>query len=445
MSELQAATSICKLLQDSGFQAVFAGGYVRDSILGIKSNDIDIATSAPSDKVIKIMTDFNIQTKLVGESFSVCLVRKDGYLFEVATFRKDIKCDGRHPTSIEFASMEEDAKRRDFTINAVFFDPVAETYYDFVGGLKDIKRKNLRFVGNAVERITEDYIRVLRFLRFYSKGFLPDEDTTKIVNTLSVNLPFYVAPERISKEIMEKLLCNNFEVSFMFEILDKKLPKLFETLFPEVIATKGVQQNPLYHPEGDVYEHTMLVVNNLSFFGSSPLLILAGLYHDVGKKTTTKIVDDVITSHGHEKESSEMAKDFLERNRFSKDDISYICGIIENHMKLHQKGMKDSTLRKLMAEPFFGDLMFHIYADIISSNSDVSLFEEYSERVRQIRRNNEKILPEPIINGGVLIKMGLTPSSIFKEILKDVYDLQLEGKITSLEEGKEEVRRRLLC
>lgn len=431
----EAAKYICSLLQKANFQAVFAGGCVRDSFLGEKYNDIDIATSATADEVVEIMLINKLKVKIVGEAFSVCLVRYKKYEFEVATFRRDIGCDGRHPSSIIYSSMKEDALRRDFTINAIFYDPIKNQFFDFVGGIKDIQDKKLRFVGDAEKRIKEDYIRILRFVRFWNKGFSPDTKTIKIVNDLSNKLPLFVSPDRISKEIITKLFSSIHDVPCMFHIMNENLPNLFAVLFPEVFYTKGIKQNPEHHPEGDVFEHTMELIKNICCFDVSPLTVLAGLYHDTGKAYTTIEVDGVIKSPKHEKESVRLAKDFMKRNRFSEKDISYVCGIIEDHMKFHFSGMKVSTIRKLMAKDYFEDLLIHVYADCVASKGNTKVIEEYSKIIEEIKKNNNEVLPSPIITGNILIDIGYKPGPAFKPIIEEMYDLQLEGLFSSLSEG----------
>lgn len=435
LKELESAIYICSLLQNSGFQAVFAGGCVRDTLLGKTYNDIDIATSANAEEVVKIMLENELKVKVVGEAFSVCLVRHEKYEFEIATFRRDIGCDGRHPSSIVYSSMKEDAMRRDFTINAVFYDPIKNQYFDFVGGIKDIEENKLRFVGKAEERIKEDYIRILRFIRFWAKGFIPDEETIKIVNDLSYNLSSYVSPERISKELMEKIFSMKYDISFIFRTMNISLPNLFETLFPEVWDTKGVKQNPEYHPEGDVFKHTMEMIENLSMFDVNKLTILAGLYHDVGKVSTTEVIDGVIRSPKHEKISAELAENFMRKNRFSEKEIAYVCGIIENHMKFHYRGMRISTIRKLMAKDYFEDLIIHVYSDCMASSENIQVFEEYSALIREIKEHDKVALPPAIITGNVLIDNGFKSGPAFKPIIEEMYDLQLEGTFSSIEEG----------
>lgn len=481
LNHKESAIYICSLLQNNGFQAVFTGGCVRDTLMGKPYNDIDIATSAIADEVVKVMLDNELKVKVVGEAFSVCLVRHGKYEFEVATFRRDIGCDGRHPSSIVYSSMKEDAMRRDFTINAVFYDPIKNQYFDFVGGIKDIQEEKLRFVGKAEERIKEDYIRILRFIRFWAKGFIPDEETIKIVNNLSYNLSSYVSPERISKELMDKLFSMKYDISFIFKTMNEYLPNLFESLFPEVWDTKGVKQNPEYHPEGykvrkimeddvfiingrkarlgpeisldpknkehfdsdkyyistegDVFNHTMKIVETLSMFDVNKLTILAGLYHDVGKVSTTVEIDGVIRSPKHEKISAELAENFMRKNRFSEKEIAYVCGIIENHMKFHYRGMRISTIRKLMAKDYFEDLMIHVYSDCMSSSENIQVFEEYSALIREIKEHDKVALPPAIITGNVLIDNGFKAGPAFKSIIEEMYDLQLEGAFSSIEEG----------
>jgi poly(A) polymerase len=319
-NEFLSAIKICKLLQDNGYEAVIAGGCIRDMIRHKPFKDIDIATNADLDYLLPLLNANHIQTKYVGKAFGVTLAKTDGYEFEIARFRKDIDCDGRHPDKVEFCSMKEDALRRDFTINAVFYDPIAEEYRDYVGGMEDILNKRLRFVGNPEDRIREDYLRILRYVRFAGQGYKPAKEEKQIVERMAKDLLDYVSPERIRIELMDKIF-PSMKSNKLFSLF----PNVFETLFPDLYKLKTISQNPLWHPEGNVYIHTMLVLNNLTNSSlCNPLLILAAIFHDFGKLTTTELKDDGYHAFGHELVSADMAKEWMTRFKFSNEHIEYV-------------------------------------------------------------------------------------------------------------------------
>lgn len=427
LGEYIQASSICNILQQDGFEAVLAGGCVRDILNNVEFNDIDIATNATPEQVIVSLSIF--KAKKVGDAFGVVLVSVCGYEYEIATFRKDVgKSDGRHPASVEFCSMEEDAKRRDFTINAIFYDPVNKKYYDFVNGISDIENNRLKFVGNAFDRLEEDYLRALRYIRFLCKGFDYNEEELKIVNEA---LP--IVYEKISKEriVLELKKMTNFFTPIMLISTDK-LSNFIPTFFPDVEKLKGVKQNPIYHPEGDVYIHSMLVFNYLNMKKTSFLCQLAGLFHDTGKAYCSRMENGRIISHEHEKKSTEIVEKWMKEYKFSNSDIEYVKGIVSNHMKFHQAGMSNATLRKLMVKPFFNDLIMHIEADIKCGSKKFDVINEYKSRLGGMQENT---LPAKIFTGNDLICMGFAPSPLFGAIISNMYDAQLNGKFNNKEEA----------
>ena len=424
------ASSICYMLQMNGFEAVLAGGCVRDMLNNVEFNDIDIATNATPDEVINSLSIF--ETKKVGKSFGVVLVRADDYEYEIATFRKDIgKSDGRHPANVEFCSMEEDAKRRDFTINAVFYDPVNKKHYDFVNGIADIKSHTLRFVGNAKERLEEDYLRALRYVRFRCKGYFVCKDELDIVNNSLSIVKEKISEERIILELKKIFAIGSFSSVYEF-IFENGFTYFFPIFFPDVEALKGVEQHHFYHPEGDAYVHTILVWNHLNMKNRSFLCQIAGLFHDTGKAYCSKMENGRIISHGHEKESTEIVKEWMREYKFSNDDIEYVTGIVSNHMKFHQSGMSNATLRKLMDKPFFDDLIYHIEADIACGSKKFDVLEEYKSRIEQLKENQ---LPDKLFTGKDLIQLGMKPSEKFGTIIKEMFDAQLNGEFNTKEEA----------
>lgn len=428
--DFRYARTICRLIQNNNYKAVFAGGVVRDIIQEVQYNDIDIATDCPYNKLLDILKFFNdAKIKEVGKAFGVVLITIDGFDFEIARFRSDFNCDGRHPKSIQFCSMEEDAKRRDFTMNAVFYDPISEEFYDFVGGIDDIKNRKLKFVGNAEDRIREDYFRILRYLRFLTKNYEFDPKELQTVDKMSKDLFAYVAPERIQIELMEKLLKCNMDNLILVLVM---LPTLFKALFSDIEMLLNTSQDQKWHPEGSALIHTFCILQNLYYSEASPHLLLAGLFHDTGKATTTEICNGKITSHGHEKESERIVRSWMSQMKFSNDDIEYVCGLVSDHMKLHQKGMSKSTLRKLMAKQYFNDLLLLNKCDILASNNNFEVYDEYISRIKEI---NENTLPQRLVTGNDLISIGLKPGENFGKILNFLFDLQLEGKFSTKEDG----------
>lgn len=429
--DFRYARTICRLIQNHNYKAVFAGGAVRDMIQEVQYNDIDIATDCPYDKLLEILKFFNdAKIKEVGKAFGVVLITIDEFDFEIARFRTDMQCDCRHPESVQFCSMEEDAKRRDFTMNAVFYNPISEEFYDFVGGIEDIKNRKLKFVGNAEDRIHEDYFRILRYLRFLTKDYEFATEELQIVDKMSKDLFTYVAPERIQIELMDKLFKCDMDNLILVLVM---LPTLFKVLFPDVEALLNTPQDPKWHPEGSVLVHTFCILQNLYHSDASPRLLLAGFFHDTGKAISTKILPDGrIVSRGHENESEKITRGWMTQMKFSNDDIEYVCGLVSDHMKLHYEGMCKSTLRKLMAKPYFNDLLLLNKCDILASSNNFEVHNYYVSRIEEI---NETKLPDRLVTGNDLISMGLKPSDQFGIILSFLFDAQLEGKFFTKETG----------
>jgi poly(A) polymerase len=421
-NEFFAATHVCTLLQDSGYEAVLTGGCVRDRLLNIPFNDIDIATDCPNNELIHILNSNEIATKDVGKAFGVTLAKVSDFKFEIARFRLDNNCDGRHPETVQFCSMEEDARRRDFTINAIFYDPVKDKYHDFVNGVEDLRNKRLRFVGCAENRIKEDYLRILRYVRFVDKGYEPIKEEKKIVERMSKNLLTYISPERIRIELMDKIF-PSMKSSKLFNLF----PNVFDIIFPDLFKLKGVPQSPLWHPEGDVYTHTMLVLDHLlSNKLCAPLIILAAIFHDFGKLTTTEYQNDGYHSFGHELISTDMAKDWMTRLKFSNDHIEYVTWLVKNHMKLHNPGLKKSSLKRLMSDGDIAGLCLLTLVDCLGANGDITEYLKYEDRIKDILSEGTDTRPPPKLTGQDLILAGLKPGPAFKTLLSAAYDHQLE-------------------
>ena len=419
------ATDIVKKLNSAGYNAMFAGGCVRDEIMGIEPDDYDIATDARPDEVMALFG----KTVPVGAQFGVVLVVIDNIPFQVATFRSDGRyIDGRHPENVSLsASAEEDALRRDFTINGLMFDPIAGKLYDYVNGKKDIQSKIIRCIGEPRERFTEDKLRLMRAVRFAARfEYQIEPKTYDAIKELAPTI-LDVSYERIRMELVKIFTGKNAGTGL--QLLHDTW--LLGRVLPEVSAMVGVPQPRDFHPEGGVFTHTKLALDNLT--KPSPALAFAALLHDVGKPLTFKITDR-IRFHGHNKIGAEIANSICTRLRFSNDEREKIVACVENHMTfMNAHRMKESTLKRLVRrETFLDELALH-KADCLASHGKLDnwefcmrKFEEYSE---------EEIKPEPLINGHDLINLGYNPGPIFKEILDAVEEAQLDNQIRRREEA----------
>ena len=421
----ELAVKIVQTLKDAGYQAVFAGGCVRDQLLGIEPNDYDIATSATPDVVESLFPD----TIPLGKAFGVIVVLMEGIEFEIATFRNDGNyTDGRRPDEVKFASMQEDAYRRDLTINGMFYDPVEDKIYDFVEGQEDLKKRSIRLIGNAQDRINEDKLRMLRVLRFAIRfDFSIHLSTYVTVSGMSAEIT-QVSAERISDEFLKILRTRKYRkaLGLLFEA------KFLERFLPEVAALRGVEQPKDYHPEGDVYEHTIKALEALPNDASDEL-VMATLLHDIGKPPT-QTFEDRIRFNEHDSVGARLAQARLKKMKFSTEFIDHVVAMIANHMKFqHVKKMRMSTLKRFMRLPKFEEHLALHKADCISSHGHTDNYEFVLAKTNEFVP--EQIRPTPLATGHDLIQMGLKPGPIFKRWLDEVEDKQLEGEITTREEA----------
>lgn len=431
MEQFEAAKTVCKLIQDKDFKAVFAGGCVRDRLLCKEPHDFDIATSAMPDEVMSIFPG----SREVGKAFGVVLVRFGNYEFEVATFRLDGEyTDGRHPEYIKFTTMAEDASRRDFTVNAMFYDPVSDTTHDFFRGQRDLREGLIRFVDDPVKRVREDKLRMLRFCRFASRpGFWASAAGVMVVKAFAKEI-HNISPERIREELMKML--SGSEPRKMMELLLST--GLLREILPEVAALKGTEQSPIHHPEGDVWEHTVIAMEQLG--DASPLLKLAAMLHDIGKVPCFKVEDGKIKSHGHDKVGAKMADEIMRRLKFSTVEREHVVALVRDHMKVHEvKKMKKSTMKKLLSSSHADDLIKLGKADAFGRHFEDGQGWELLQKF-QDEWEPEEIKPEPLLTGKDLIEMGLRPGPLFGVMLSALQDAQLEERITSKEEALEFVR-----
>lgn len=425
MDKRQAAFAVLTSLKKHGYEAYFAGGSVRDRELGITPKDFDIATSAVPEQIQKLFP----KTIPVGVQFGVILVLEGGHNVEVATFRTEGGyADGRRPDAVKFATLEEDAKRRDFTVNGLYWDGESDGCIDRVGGVEDLKRKVIRCIGEPDVRFNEDHLRMLRAVRFAVQlGFEIEPATFDSVKR-NAKLIEKISPERVRDEL-SKLLTSPAPARGI-RLLDEC--GLLELILPEVPLMKGVEQPPQYHPEGDVYVHTLLLMEQLK---NAELELAWGcLLHDIAKPNTFERAADRIRFHGHDTIGAEMTEKILRRLHCSNDLIRVVCALVLEHLKFKDTlKMKKSTLKRFLAiERFDLHLKLH-YIDCNASHKDFSAFEFCTEKYEEFLKE-----PPPVklpISGEDLIGMGFAPGPEFKKILTSVEDQILEGAFTEREDA----------
>jgi putative nucleotidyltransferase with HDIG domain len=410
---------------DHGFKAFYAGGYVRDMIMkSSRADDIDIATSAKPTEI----ASFFPQVIGVGEHFGVMVVVKNGIPFEVATFRNDVGIhDGRHPKQVVYSDEIQDASRRDFTINGMFFDPIEQRILDYVGGEEDIQRKCVRAIGDPRLRFEEDFLRVLRALRFAARfEFSIEEKTWEALKEKASGIT-RVSPERIFQELDKMLIGPHPDKAL--SLLDES--GLCSLVLPEVAALKDVLQPERFHPEGDVFIHTVKTLSLLS--RPSRLLAWSALLHDIGKPGTMTVSDRIRFSN-HQRVGADLAVAALFRLKAPKSLVESARECIDNHMNfMNVTKMRLSTIKKFLSRPTFEEEMELHRADCLASHGDLSNYDFLRQKQKEIPVNEAK--PAPLLTGKDLIALGFVPGPIFKEILDKSYDAQLEAMITTKKEA----------
>ena len=437
MSEIKEfAEQIIRTLRDHNHQAYLVGGCVRDLLLGREPTDYDVTTDATPDQVMRIFPE----TYAVGAQFGVVLVPiRDGAnnTVEVATFRSDIGySDGRHPDQVRFSkSAKEDVERRDFTINGLLLDPIKNEVLDFVGGRKDLEAGIIRTIGQASLRFTEDKLRMLRAVRFAARfGYTIEPETFAAIQKLAAGID-QISRERVRDELTKMLTEGHARQAFLQ--LDET--GLLKEVLPQVSAMKGVLQPAEFHPEGDVFVHTLLLLENLPY-PCPPALAWGALLHDVGKPPTFRVAPDRIRFNNHVDVGVKMAQDICHRLRFSNDDTEQILALVANHMRFsHVPQMKDSTFKRFVRMPHFDQHMELHRLDCQASHRNLASYNLTRERIAATPP--EAIRPAPLITGGDLIAAGYLPGPRFKEILSQVEDAQLEGRLQSRESALEFVSR----
>lgn len=448
------AISIVRTLRERGHQAYLVGGCVRDMVLGREPADYDVTTDATPDQVMRIFPE----TYAVGAQFGVVLVplplpesrelrpavvhmsvpsnHSKADVVEVATFRSDIGySDGRHPDRVQFSTdPREDVERRDFTINGLLLDPIKGEILDFVGGQQDLKAGVIRTIGNPEQRFHEDKLRMLRAVRFAARfEYTIDPATFAAMQKFAGNI-HQVSRERVRHELSKMLIEGHARRAFL--LLDES--GLLQQVLPEISAMKGVEQPPQFHPEGDVFVHTLLLLENLP--RPSPVTLAWGaLLHDVGKPSTFRLADR-IRFDGHVEVGVKMAEQICKRFRFSNHETEQILALVKNHMRFGDvQCMKESTLKKFMRLPRFEEHLELHRLDCQSSHGDLTSYEFTREKL--MSTPEESIRPVPLVTGNDLIHAGYVPGPRFKQILAAVEDSQLEGHLQNKDQALAFVRQ----
>lgn len=424
----QQARAVVQRLQTAGHVAFYAGGCVRDALLGLVPKDYDIATSAHPEEVQSLFE----RTVAVGAHFGVIRVLEGGHEFEVATFRSDqAYIDGRHPVGVTFSTPQLDAERRDFTVNGMFYDPIRAEVIDFVHGREDLQAGLLRAIGDPAERFREDRLRLLRAVRLTATfGFEIDPPTWAAIQANAAQI-HSVSSERIREELV-RIFTSPGRVRG-FDLLDAS--GLMAQILPEIEALKGCEQPPQFHPEGDVFVHTRRMLELLPAQTSVPL-VFSVLFHDIGKPATFSLdpAEGRIRFSGHDKVGAEMTVAVMERLRFSREVIEATTQAVANHMVFKDvQSMRVARLKRFMASPYFEDELELHRVDCASSHGMLDNYEFLKAKREEFA--NEPLIPPPLVNGRDVLALGWKPGPKIGEILEAVQTRQLEGTLTSREEA----------
>lgn len=430
------AREVCAVLQEAGFEACFVGGCVRDWLLGLEPHDIDVATSARPEQVAALFE----KTREVGAHFGVVLVHFSFAVIEVATFRRDGEyIDFRRPVEVHYGTMEEDAKRRDFTINAMFYDPIGGKLKDFYSGTLDLRRRILRSVGHARDRFEEDALRLMRAVRLAIRFDLEIElHTRKAIVAKAPNLQ-KISMERIGEELVRILTGPNAgrAMHLMSDL------GIWAQIVPEVEALKGCEQGADKHPEGDVFVHTALALDKLPP-DPPPELALSVLLHDIAKPRTQKREEGRIRFLGHQKVGAEMAEEICRRLKLSAAVAEEVADLVDHHMQFMDVWkMKESKLKRFLGKANFPKHLELHKCDSLASHGDLDAYNFCVDRRRELAvEHGEEMKPKPLATGEDLITLGLKPGPRFRELLDALHDEQLEGRVRTREEAMEYLRRR---
>lgn len=443
-----AALAIARRLQEAGHAALIVGGAVRNALLGLPVKDIDIATSAPPEAVAELFA----QARSVGAHFGVQLVTLSEagdaatrHTFEIATFRAEGSyVDFRRPESVRYGTLEEDVARRDFTVNALYYEPVAERLVDLVGGVDDLRVRRLRTVGEPAARFGEDALRLLRAVRFAVRYGLEIEPATAAAIRAHAGLLVHISPERIADELVRMLTGPDpGRAMHLMQVLG-----LWGPTIPEIEPMAGCEQPPNFHPEGDVFVHTAMVLDEArrawhelrgpQAGDPPPELALGALLHDVGKPPTFSVTDRIRFTE-HQKVGARMAEAICQRLRLSTATREQVVALVENHMRFMEvRRMKRSTLRRFLALPRFDEHLALHRADCMGSNGFTENYDFCRAALAELAQEEPgaAALPPPLLRGRDLIEAGLTPGPQFKELLDAAMEEQLEGRLTTHEEAQ---------
>jgi putative nucleotidyltransferase with HDIG domain len=431
----ESALRVALRLSQAGHEAYFAGGCVRDGLMGREPKDYDIATSARPEEVLALFPNAD----QIGAHFGVMLVKRDGTHFEIATFRSDGTYeDGRHPESVTFTTAEFDAQRRDFTINGLFENPTSGEIIDHINGRADLNAGIIRAIGDAPQRFEEDALRLMRAIRFAtSTGFEIDPATWE---SICANAPLLqrISTERIREEF-SKTICHPNRRRGIELLVDSGL---MEQFLPEFLPTRGCEQPPQFHPEGDVYVHTLIMLELLPPDASLELC-LGVLFHDIGKPPTAEYDEaaDRIRFNGHDMVGAQMAEEILRRLRYSNHTIESAVVLVANHMRfMHVQQMRTAKLKRFMARPTFEEEIELHRVDCTSSHGMLDNLDFLAAKTAEFAA--EPLIPSPLITGRHLIELGFPPNPKFSEILDYIQTEQLEGRLTTKEEALDAVREK---
>ncbi|MYA80662.1 MAG: CCA tRNA nucleotidyltransferase [Acidobacteriia bacterium] len=433
MDSEQLSLEIINTLRSHGHEAYWAGGCVRDRLLGIAAKDYDVATDATPENLLRYFPD----AIRVGAQFGVVLVRRDCVDVQVATFRSDHDYrDGRRPEGVTFTrNAKEDVGRRDFTINGILFDPVGKKYLDYVEGRADLTDRRIRAIGDPHKRFAEDKLRMLRAIRFAARlGFEIEAATFEAIQKQAPTIK-QISVERIRDEI-SRILCED-GARRGFELLDET--GLLKVILPEVSALKGVEQSPQHHPEGDVWTHTLIMLDKLQ--NPTVTLALGTLLHDIGKPATFERSPERIRFNGHVEVGMKMAEAICRRLRYPGEVTEQVLALVANHMRfIHVPEMRQSTLKKFLRMPHFEEHLELHRLDCLGSHGKLRLYE--LARTKLAALPEEELSPPRLLTGNDLIAAGYAPGPSFQEMLGDVEDAQLEGRIATRQEAMEYVESR---
>lgn len=437
------ARTIIQTLRQRGYTAYLAGGCVRDRLLGVEAKDFDVATSARTMDVQALFP----HTIPIGVQFGVVLVLLDNIPYEVATFRADgAYLDGRHPMTVRFSDAREDALRRDFTINGMFLDPLTDEIIDYVGGQQDLENRTIRAIGDPTARFREDRLRMLRAVRFAARlDFRIAPETLTAIQHLAPSISD-IAWERMGDEVVKILTEGGARRAFVLFVESG----LLQIILPEIAAMRGVEQSPDFHPEGDVFAHTLLLLSQLDQLNQqlkqaehaqpSETLALGALLHDVAKPLSQGRKGERITFYGHCEKGADMAVEICQRLKRSRATWERVAFLVKNHLRLlDAPRMRTATLKRFLRLDGIEELLALARLDALASNGDLSWYEFCRKKLKEL--GPEGIAPACLLSGRDLIQLGFQPSPQFTVILDAVEEAQLEGQVRTREDAVSWVRQ----